>query len=158
MVGREIKLISKNCAFGGGEKKEKSNYLLSDNSNFFKLGNFGKPFNDVKPTLIKLSVSNAVNSSVRPTIFVLRQLSKFSSVICKIKTKVLNWYFSQAEEKKKKKKLRTKVGKNKFNYYFCARSQSTKAKTNYYYYSVWWTEQNKHQYTTIIELFNIWFC
>ena len=56
-------------------------YLLSDNSNFFKLGNFGKPFNVVRPTLIKLNDSNAVYSSVRPTMLVLLQLSKFKSVI-----------------------------------------------------------------------------
>lgn len=59
-------------------------HLLSDSSNFFSFGSFGKPFNVVSPTFIKLSVSNAVNSSVRPTIFVLRQLSKFKSVICKM--------------------------------------------------------------------------
>lgn len=59
--------------------------LLSESSNFFSFGSFGKPFNVVSPTFIKLSVSNAVNSSVRPTIFVLRQLSKFKSVIWKMR-------------------------------------------------------------------------
>lgn len=58
-------------------------HLLSDNSNFLRLGNLGKVLNDVRPTLIKLSFSNAVNSSVKPSIDVLRQLSRLSSLICK---------------------------------------------------------------------------
>lgn len=57
-------------------------HLLSESSNFLRFGNFGKPFSVVKPTLIKLNDSNAVNSSVKPTIVVLRQLSRFNSVIC----------------------------------------------------------------------------
>lgn len=57
-------------------------YLLSDNSSFFRLGNLGKPFRVVRPTLIRLSDSRDVYSSVRPTILVLRQLSRFNSVIC----------------------------------------------------------------------------
>lgn len=56
-------------------------HLLSDNSNFLRLGNLGKFFNVVKPTFIRLSFSNAVNSSVKPSIELLRQLSKLSSLI-----------------------------------------------------------------------------
>lgn len=59
-------------------------YLLSESSNFLRLGSLGNPFNDVRPTLIKLSDSNAVYSSVSPTILVLLQLSKLSSVICEL--------------------------------------------------------------------------
>ena len=65
-------------------------HLLSDNSNFLRLGNLGKLRNDVRPTLIKLSFSNAVNSSVKPSIDVLRQLSKLSSLICNEMIKHVN--------------------------------------------------------------------
>lgn len=58
-------------------------YLLSDNSNFLRLGSLGKFFSDVRPTFIKLSFSKTVNSSVKPSMEVLRQLSKFSSLIWK---------------------------------------------------------------------------
>lgn len=58
-------------------------YLLSDNSNRVRFGSFGKPLSVVRPTLMRLNASRAVKSSVRPTMFVLRQLSKFNSVICK---------------------------------------------------------------------------
>lgn len=57
-------------------------HLLSDNSNFLRLGSLGKLLSDVTPTFIKLSFSNAVNSSVKPSMLVLRQLSKLSSLIC----------------------------------------------------------------------------
>lgn len=56
---------------------------LSLSSSFFSLGSFGKPFSEVRPTLMRLSLVRFANSSVRPTIFVLRQLSRFSSVTCK---------------------------------------------------------------------------
>lgn len=56
-------------------------YLLSDNSSLFKLLNFGKFFSEVKPTFIRLKVSNDVKASVKPSIPVLLQLSKLSSVI-----------------------------------------------------------------------------
>lgn len=64
-------------------------YLLSLNSNFLKLGNLGNPLRDVKPTLIKLKTSKLQNSSVRPTILVLLQLSKFKSLICNSKNIML---------------------------------------------------------------------
>lgn len=52
---------------------------LSLNSSLCKFGNFGKPFSDVKPTFIRLNTRKFVKSSVRPTILVLRQLSRFNS-------------------------------------------------------------------------------
>lgn len=54
---------------------------LSLSSNFWRLGNLGNPFKLVRPTLIKLSDSKLTNSSVNPTMVVLRQLSKLSSLI-----------------------------------------------------------------------------
>ena len=49
---------------------------------FRKLGSLGNPLRLVSPTLIRLSDSNPTNSSLRPTIVVLLQLSRFSSFIC----------------------------------------------------------------------------
>lgn len=48
---------------------------------FLRLDSLGKPFRLVRPTLMRLSDSNAINSSVRPTICVLLQLSRTSSLI-----------------------------------------------------------------------------
>lgn len=55
--------------------------LLSLSSNFLRFGSLGKPFSDVKPTFMRLRISKLQNSSVNPTMFVLRQLSKLSSFI-----------------------------------------------------------------------------
>lgn len=55
---------------------------LSDSSSFFSLGSLGKPLSEVRPTLIRLSLVRLAKSSVRPTMFVLRQLSRLSSVTC----------------------------------------------------------------------------
>lgn len=50
---------------------------------FFRLGSFGNPLRLVRPTLIRLNVSRFVNSSLRPTMLVLLQLSRFNSAIWK---------------------------------------------------------------------------
>jgi len=47
------------------------------------LGSFGNPLRLVRPTLIRLNVSRFVNSSLRPTMLVLLQLSRFNSAIWK---------------------------------------------------------------------------
>lgn len=52
---------------------------------FRRLGRAGNPLRDVRPTFIRLNTSKFSNSSVSPTMEVLLQLSKFSSVICKNK-------------------------------------------------------------------------
>lgn len=48
---------------------------------FCNFGKLGNPFNEVNPTLIRLSDSSSENSSVNPSIEGARQLSKFSSSI-----------------------------------------------------------------------------
>jgi len=50
---------------------------------FLRLGSLGNPLRLVSPTLIRLSDSRPTNSSVRPTMVVLLQLSRFSSLIYK---------------------------------------------------------------------------
>lgn len=52
-----------------------------------RLGSFGNPFRLVRPTLMRLRDSKSTNSSVNPTIAVLRQLSRFNSVIWNWKRK-----------------------------------------------------------------------
>lgn len=52
---------------------------------FRRLGRAGNPLRDVRPTFIRLNTSKFSNSSVSPTMEVLLQLSKFSSVICESK-------------------------------------------------------------------------
>lgn len=47
------------------------------------MGSFGNPLRLVRPTLIRLNVSRFVNSSLRPTMLVLLQLSRFNSAIWK---------------------------------------------------------------------------
>lgn len=47
---------------------------------FWRFGKLGKPFNDVSPTLMRLSDRRFLNSSVRPETWVALQLSKISSV------------------------------------------------------------------------------
>lgn len=51
---------------------------------FLRLDKFGKPFKLVRPTLMRLNDSRETNSFVKPTICVLRQLSRTSSLICNI--------------------------------------------------------------------------
>jgi len=60
-------------------------YIYIYTYTFLRLGNFGKPFRLVRPTLIRLNDSRALNSFVRPTICVLRQLSRTSSLICNMR-------------------------------------------------------------------------
>lgn len=60
----------------------KACYLLSESSNLRKLRNFGKFLSETSPTFMRLRLSKAENASVSPSIFVLRQLSKFNSLIC----------------------------------------------------------------------------
>lgn len=55
---------------------------LSLSSKRFSFGRFGKPFKFARPTLIRLSTSRFLYSSVRPTMFALRALSRFRSLIC----------------------------------------------------------------------------
>lgn len=54
--------------------------LLSESSSFLNFGSFGKPFNVVRPTLLRLKISKLTYSSVSPIMLVLRQLSRFSSL------------------------------------------------------------------------------
>lgn len=75
-------MLLPNIKYNGGKICIFSTHLLSLNSNFLKFGSLGKPFNDVRPTFMRLRDSKLQNSSVRPVIVVLRQLSKFNSLIC----------------------------------------------------------------------------
>lgn len=98
------------------EKKNVYVYLLSLNSSFLKLGSFGKPLREVRPTLIRLKLSRLTNSSVNPTMQVLRQLSKFNSVIWTEKKIIQNRetiHFLQ-----KKTTLKTSTIKKLMNYNF----------------------------------------
>lgn len=82
-------LLSDNSNWGKNKKKIfllfrrlifyliKNPWLLT----FLRFGSLGNPLRLVRPTFIKLRDSRLTNSSVRPTMLVLRQLSKFNSLI-----------------------------------------------------------------------------
>lgn len=86
------------CLRAPAEKPAKKTNYTPFNTNepltFFKLGNLGNPLRLVRPTLIRLSDSKLMNSSVRPTMLVLLQLSKIRSFICnKNKLPTTDFYY-----------------------------------------------------------------
>ena len=68
----------------------KTGYYCTIFFTFWRFGNLGNPFKLVKPTFIKLRLSKAIYSSVRPSICVDRVLSRIKSLTWNTKLIVRN--------------------------------------------------------------------